>query len=117
MKKSTQDELALISPPLPPSFRMIDEMVELLPRIENQQKATIKYFKAEAKAMKQFVDAMDSMKIIVPWPKPPLIPLMPKYIKAIPNVAKFEKELSRYYAGAARRMEQFEKDLKAMPGR
>lgn len=114
MKKSTQDELARISPPLPPSFRMIDEMVELLPLIENQQKATVRYFRAEVKAMNQFLKAMDATRIKASFPRP-LIPLMPKIVKVIPEIEKFQKELTKFYSGSAKRMEQFERDLKSTP--
>jgi len=117
MKKSSKDEVALTQKPLPPLFRMADEIVNLLPMIENQQKATVKYFRAEIKAMNQFLDAMDSIKIRLPFPRPPLIPLMPKFIKAGPNISKFQKELTRYYSGSAKRIAQFEKDLTTTPKR
>lgn len=109
MKKSSTEKAASL-PPLPPSFRMIDELVTLLPKIEIQQKATIKYFRAEVKAMNQFIKAMNSARIKAAFPRP-LIPLMPKIIKVIPDIEKFQKELAKYYSGSARRMEQFEKDL------
>jgi hypothetical protein len=112
MKKSSKEDAALIKAPLPPSFRMIDDLVNLLPKIEKQQKATIKYFKAEVKAMNQFIKAMDSIRVKASFPKPPLIPMLAKFIKVIPDIEKFQKELIKFYSGSAKRMVQFEKDLK-----
>lgn len=120
MKRSKAKDPTVASAFPHPVFPMIDNLIDVLPKIEKQQKAIIAYQRTCAKASAKLIEDLDKIqnepeKDYKPLGEaqlpPPVIPLLNRVIKFLPKFEKQQKVIITYQKSVAKAALKLIEDL------